>query len=105
MAKIIWQKRAQKELDIRLADAEEYGKKTVRRWMEQIMSVEKRMATHPESFTQEFLLGGKRRLYRRAIIMTNFKIIYYYTKSSDTVWIVDIWDMRMSPDRLMGRIK
>ena len=36
--------------------------------------------------------------------MKNFKIVYVYYPSSDTVRIVDIWDMRMSPERLKKRI-
>ena len=37
--------------------------------------------------------------------MKNFKLIYVYYPSSDTVRIVDIWDMRMNPETLQIRIK
>lgn len=37
--------------------------------------------------------------------MQRFKIVYYYAKSSDIVHVVDIWDMRMSPENLKQRIR
>ena len=37
--------------------------------------------------------------------MKNFKIVYVYYPSSDTVRIVDIWDMRMNPKNLKQRIR
>ena len=32
--------------------------------------------------------------------MKNFKLIHYYDKESDTVYIDYIWDMRMNPAKL-----
>ena len=63
-----------------------------------------RVAKHPESYTPESLLADRKRLYRSCIIMDRFKIVHYYAKSSDTIHIVDIWDMRMSPENLQRRI-
>jgi len=37
--------------------------------------------------------------------MRRFKLVHYYAKTSDTVYITDIWDMRMSPETLKKRIK
>ncbi len=37
-------------------------------------------------------------------MMKNFKLVYVYYPSSDTVHIVDIWDMRMNPEKLKKRI-
>ena len=37
--------------------------------------------------------------------MGRFKIVYYDAPSSDTVYIRDIWDTRMSPETLKRRIK
>ena len=37
------------------------------------------------------------RKYRGAIIMKNFKIIYFYDEDSNLVRIVDLWDLRQNP--------
>ena len=37
--------------------------------------------------------------------MRNFKIIFYYNETEDTVSIVDIWDSRMNPQTLIKRIR
>ena len=39
------------------------------------------------------------------VIMRRFKLVHYYAKSSDTVYIVDIWDTKMCPENLKRRIK
>ena len=36
------------------------------------------------------------RKYRGAIIMKNFKIIYFYNEEKDILWL-DLWDMRQDP--------
>ena len=38
--------------------------------------------------------------YRGAIIMKNFKIIYFYNEEKDILWLVDLWDMRQDPRKL-----
>ena len=40
------------------------------------------------------------RKYRGAIIMKNFKIIYFYDEDSNLVRIVDLWYMRQDPSKL-----
>ena len=32
--------------------------------------------------------------FRGAIIMKNFKIIYFYNEKKDILWLVDLWDLR-----------
>lgn len=35
--------------------------------------------------------------FRGAIIMKNFKIIYFYNEEKDIIWLVDLWDLRQDP--------
>ena len=36
--------------------------------------------------------------------MKRFKLIYYYSESSDTVHVADIWDTKREPSKLGNRI-
>ena len=45
------------------------------------------------------------RKYRGAIIMKNFKIIYFYDEDSNLVRIVDLWDLRQNPRKLNLRVR
>ena len=43
--------------------------------------------------------------FRGAIIMKNFKIIYFYNEEKDILWLVDLWDMRQDPHKLNLRAR
>jgi len=79
MAKIIWQKRASRVLDERLAYASaEFGKSTVKRWLKEIAYAEARITSMPTSYTPEPLLAGKKHVYRYCHLMNRrFKLIYW----------------------------
>jgi len=47
----------------------------------------------------------KWRKYRGAIIMENFKIIYFYNEEKDIIWLVDLWYMRQDPSKLNLRAR
>ena len=47
----------------------------------------------------------KWRKYRGAIIMKNFKIIYFYNEEKDILWLVDLWDLRQNPRKLNMRAR
>ena len=107
MVKIIWQKKASRALDERLAYASaEFGTSTAKRWTKEVAHVEARIASMPMSYTQEPLLVGNKHVYRYCHLMNRrFKLIYCYYPSSNTVRVVDIWDTRMNPQALKRRIK
>ena len=101
MAKVVWRKKASLLLEAHIDYAlAEFGRKAVSNWYRDIQRIETRMAIHPESFTPEPLLAHRGKVYRGAIIMKNFKLIHYYDKDCDTVYIDYIWDMRMKPAKL-----
>ena len=43
--------------------------------------------------------------FRGAIIMKNFKIIYFYNEKKDILWLVDLWDLRQDPRKLNIRAR
>lgn len=83
---------------------EEFGMKTVRKWQIEINRIKHRLELMPESysFVPELLRWRK---YRGAIIMKNFKVIYFYEEETDAVRIVDLWDMRQNPEKLRARAR
>jgi len=101
MAKIIWRDEASRLLEQHIEYAmSEFGRKTVKKWYGEIKRIESRLSSHPESFTKEPILYDMNKEYRGAILMKNFKLVHYYEKMEDTVYIVTIWDMRMNPTKL-----
>lgn len=105
MAQIRWTLKADRLFDKYVFNAFlEYGSKTSKRWMHERIIFTDHVMKHPESYSPEPLLTNRKHVYRSCHILHRFKIVYYYAKSSDTVHIVDIWDMRMNPGNLKRRI-
>jgi plasmid stabilization system protein ParE len=105
MVTIRWNKKARRLFREHIVYARlEFGETVALSWYKQMHKIEDRLSKHPESFKPEPLVV-KSHIYRRAIIMRRFKIIHFYIPSSNTVRIVDIWDMRMNPETLKKRIR
>ena len=77
-------------------DLLEFGRKTAKKWIDSLIGIKYQLRLMPESypFVPEL---QKWRKYRGAIIMKNFKIIYFYNEEKDILWLVDLWDMRQDP--------
>lgn len=58
---------------------------------------------HPFIGHPETLLSNRSRDYRAISINKNYRMIYYV--SNDTIWIVDFWDRRNNPAKLLLRVK
>ena len=58
---------------------------------------------HPFIGHPETLLSNRSRDYRAISINKNYRMIYHVTKN--TIWIVDVWDRRNDPSKLVSRIK
>ena len=71
----------------------EFGRKTAKKWIDSLIGMKHQLRLMPESypFVPEL---QKWRKYRGAIIMKNFKIIYFYNEKKDILWLVDLWDLR-----------
>ena len=79
----------------------DYGQTTMTRFLSELERIEKRLSEQPLSYPPEPLLKGMKREYRGCILKKNFKLIYYYRPRRRVVVIVTVWDMRMSPERLV----
>lgn len=102
MAQVVIRNRARKRLETILECAYvEYGRTTLERFLKEIEHIDQRLSTQPKSYPIEPLLGYKKKEYRGCILKKNFKLIYYYQESTDTVYISTVWDMRMSPEKLL----
>lgn len=98
---VLFNKELKKCIDFAL---KEYGRTTAMRWQKQYKNIRRQLLLMPESyaFVPELLHWRK---YRGAIIMKNFKIIYFYNEPKDILWLVDLWDMRQDPKKLISRAK
>ena len=82
----------------------EFGRKTVKNWNAEYEKIRHRLEMMPTGypFVPELQKWQK---YRGAIIMKNFKIIYFYDEDSNLVRIVDFWDLRQNPRKLNLRAR
>ena len=82
-----------------------FGPKTANRLIDDVGKLGKRLEKYPKSGFPETLLEGKEHKYRSCTIRKRFKMVYFYDESADIVHVMDFWDMRMSPARLINRMK
>lgn len=101
-----WYKKAQQHWNEQLTYcAETFGRRTV---LESIQTVEEKIESlckSPESGTPEPLLKDEKHLYRYVHIQKRIKLIYRYDEQQQTIYIVDVWNTWMSPQRLLDRMK
>ena len=106
MAEVIWNKQAQQEWRSKLLyGLNEFGETTAIDFVRRTNHIIENIRKHPKIGFLEPLLRHKRKEYRTYLIVGPLKMIYYYVESSDTIRIVDIWDMRREPKRLSRRIR
>ena len=82
----------------------EFGRKTAKKLIDSLIGIKHQLRVMPDSypFVPEL---PKWRKYRGAIIMKNFKIIYFYNEKEDILWLVDLWDLRQDPRKLNLRAR
>ncbi|MCR5153084.1 MAG: type II toxin-antitoxin system RelE/ParE family toxin [Prevotella sp.] len=106
MATIIWSNRARLEYrSCLIYSNNEFGKKAARRFLEVVEKKEKQLMLSPLMGFREPLLEYRTLEYRSCILNKNFKMVYHFNPSNDTVYIDDIWDMRKEPKKLTNRIQ
>lgn len=84
---------------------EAFGRNTA---LESIQTVEekiKRICKYPESGTLEPLLKDEGMIYRYVHVQKRIKLIYRYDEQQQTIYIVDVWNTRMSPQNLLDRMQ
>ena len=82
--------------------AEFAGTRSANLFVERVRERGTALVKHPEIGHPETLLSGRKRLYRSISINQNYRLVYHVTKT--TIWIVDIWDRRHDPSKLMARV-
>lgn len=106
MVTVVWNKQAQNEWrHYLLYGLSEFGKTTAINYVKRTNSIIENIKKYPEAGFPEPLLKHKNKTYRAYLLVGPLKIIYYYVDSSDTIRIIDVWDMRREPKRLINRIK
>ena len=106
MAEVIWNKQASEEWRARLLyGLNEFGETTAVQFVRRTNYIIERIRKHPGLGYPEPLLKHRKKAYKAYRIVGPLKLIYYYAKSSDTVRIADVWDMRREPLKLSNRIK
>ncbi|MBQ3752269.1 MAG: type II toxin-antitoxin system RelE/ParE family toxin [Prevotella sp.] len=106
MAQVKWQKRAENELYRYLVKGFlEFGETTANKFTTKVALINDDLMKFPEAGFPEPLLKDRKKLYRARHIVGRLKLIYYYSKSSDTVHVADIWDTRREPSALAKRIR
>ena len=105
MAEVIWNKQAQQEWRNRLIyGLNEFGETSAINFVRRTNLIVESIRNHPKTGFLEPLLKHRKKQYRAHIIIGPLKMIYYYNEKSDTIRIVDIWDMRREPSKLAKRI-
>ena len=106
MAEVVWNQFARQEWRNKLIyGLNEFGEKSAIHFVRRTNTIIETIRKHPEIGYPEPLLKHRRKTYRACHIVGPLKLIYYYVKSSDTIRIVDVWDMRREPKKLQKRIR
>lgn len=80
---------------------QELGLKTARKWQTQY--IKRLLEFMPKRYPIVAHFRNETMEFRGAIIMKNFKIIYFYNEEKDILWLVDLWDLRQDPRKLNMR--
>jgi plasmid stabilization system protein ParE len=106
MAEVIWNKQAEHEWRQKLLyGLSEFGQTTAIKFVQRTNYVIGIIRKHPKIGTPEAFLQGRKKVYRQFHLLGPLKIVYYYIESSDTIRIVDVWDTRREPSKLIKRIR
>ncbi len=83
---------------------QEFGLKTARKWQTQYKEIKRLLESMPKRYPIVAHFRNETMEFRGAIIMKNFKIIYFYNEEKDIIWLGDLWDLRQDPRKLNIRV-
>lgn len=84
---------------------QEFGVKTARKWQTQYKEIKRLLEFMPKRYPIVAHFRNETMEFRGAIIMENFKIIYFYNEEKDIIWLVNLWYMRQDPRKLNLRAR
>ena len=83
--------------------AEYAGPKSADKFIKRVNERAETLLKHPEIGHPEMLLADRQRKYRSISLNKNYYFVYYVTKTM--IWVVDIWDRRNNPTKLVKRVR
>lgn len=91
--------------EVMLYGLQNFGQMTAVKFVNKTNLIMARLEQHPKIGHPEPLLKHRKALYRSLHLLPHVILIYRYYESSDTIRVVDIWDTRRNPDKLVQRLK
>ena len=85
--------------------AENYGAQAIRNLTDRFEERSHSIQQFPESGALEPLASGMSQIYRHFYISKYLKVIYYVDYDEDCIKVADIWDARMSPQKLQRKLR
>lgn len=82
-----------------------FGIHTAKKFGARIEHCIRLIADQPHLGKQELLLVNRPYMYRSFVVLENFKVIYRVDEIQNVVYIVDFWDVRQEPNRLVEKTK
>lgn len=83
----------------------DFGKSAAMKFIEGVEKHDARICDYPEIGSPEPLLKGCNGYVYRSFIVSKHNKLIYIVNSERKVTIVDVWDMRREPSKLVSRIK
>ncbi len=83
---------------------EQFGERTARKFLKQILSESNLLATHPYIGRLEPYLAHLPGDYRSLVVHSHYKLVYRVDEERETVIILALWDTRQDPARLTDQL-
>jgi len=104
--KCAWTKRALREYrNVLTYIAKEFGKKTALDFVDGVEFYDDRLSRFPEMGAPEPFLSDRTKYVYHSLIVSKYNKVIYIIDSERKVTVVDMWDMRREPNKLLSRIK
>ena len=104
--KVKWENRAEAEFyKILTYGKETFGLRCVQNLQKEVELQTIRLGLFPQLGSIEYCLLDLEKAYRSIVVYPHFKLIYYIDETDETIYIVDVWDTRMNPTRLVRRFR
>ncbi|OAV68805.1 Plasmid stabilization system protein [Bacteroidales bacterium Barb6XT] len=80
------------------------GRKRADKLIAEIKRSAMRLENSPRMATVDPLFERSPRKFRSLVVKKIHKIVYYIDERDNCIYIVDVWDCRQDPKKLMGRL-
>ena len=95
---VVWKPEAELKLNLNLDWCYyQFGKRVANRFYQEVKEQLKMLARFPRMASIKETLMGLSETYRSLLVHPHFKLIYYIDEAAETIYIVDMWDVRRAP--------